>query len=66
MRIVIILAHPNMNSFNHSIADAANEELVANGHETLPFDRNSWELEVVTGQTLRRGKLSGAGISGPG
>ena len=47
MRIVIILAHPNKNSFNHSIADAANEELVANGHETILHDLYSEGFDPI-------------------
>jgi putative NADPH-quinone reductase len=33
MRISIILGHPKSGSFNHAIAAAAREQLLANGHE---------------------------------
>jgi NAD(P)H dehydrogenase (quinone) len=38
MKILIILAHPEKNSFNHAIAYSAEEELRANGYETIFHD----------------------------
>jgi putative NADPH-quinone reductase len=33
MKVSVILAHPDKNSFNHAIARAAAETLISNGHE---------------------------------
>jgi NAD(P)H dehydrogenase (quinone) len=38
MRILIILAHPDANSFNHAIADTCNRRLIKNGHSTKYHD----------------------------
>ncbi len=38
MRILLILAHPNPGSFNHAIAAAAREALIAGGHEVVLHD----------------------------
>lgn len=38
MRIVIVIAHPNANSFNHAIAQTASKTLVDNGHEVFFHD----------------------------
>lgn len=38
MKVLIILAHPDKKSFNHAIANSVQEELIANGHETLFHD----------------------------
>ncbi len=38
MKISIILAHPNKNSFNHAIAETAMEALKQNGHELYFHD----------------------------
>lgn len=38
MRILVVLAHPDRNSFNHAIANAANTELMEIGHETIFHD----------------------------
>ncbi len=38
MKISIILAHPNVGSFNHAIAEAAGSALVGSGHEVSFHD----------------------------
>ena len=38
MNIVVIVAHPNMKSFNRAIADAAAEKLRRNGHNVIFHD----------------------------
>ena len=38
MKILVILAHPDKNSFNHAIAEAASKTLVENGHEVAFHD----------------------------
>ena len=38
MKILIILAHPDNNSFNHAIADASRDRLIANGHSVAYHD----------------------------
>ena len=38
MRISVILAHPNKESFNHAIAAAAVQTLKQNGHEVYFHD----------------------------
>jgi NAD(P)H dehydrogenase (quinone) len=38
MRISVILAHPDRQSFNHAIADAAMDEIEQNGHTVLYHD----------------------------
>ena len=38
MKILVILAHPEKNSFNHAVADAVVKNLVENGHEVTFHD----------------------------
>ncbi|MDD1752175.1 MAG: NAD(P)H-dependent oxidoreductase [Methanotrichaceae archaeon] len=38
MRVLVILAHPNLGSFNHAIAEASVETLRQNGHEVFFHD----------------------------
>ena len=38
MKISLILAHPDKGSFNHSMANAARDRLVENGHEVVFHD----------------------------
>ncbi len=38
MGILVVLAHPDPNSFNHAIARMAVETLQANGHEVIYHD----------------------------
>ena len=38
MNILIILAHPDENSFNHAIAEVCRERLIENGHQVVFHD----------------------------
>jgi NAD(P)H dehydrogenase (quinone) len=38
MKILLLLAHPNINSFNHAIAHACRDQLMANGHTVIYHD----------------------------
>lgn len=38
MQLVVILAHPNRDSFNHAIAQAALATLRENGHQVIFHD----------------------------
>lgn len=38
MKIVVVLAHPQPGSFNHAIAQAATEQILANGHAVVVHD----------------------------
>lgn len=38
MKILIILAHPDENSFNHAIADTCRDRLITNGHSVIYHD----------------------------
>jgi len=38
MKVLVVLAHPNGDSFNHAIADAATKALKENGHEVVFHD----------------------------
>ena len=38
MNIVLVLAHPNKDSFNHAIAAACSDRLVDNGHHVITHD----------------------------
>ena len=38
MNILLILAHPNKNSFNHAIAQTCHDRLLANGHTVVLHD----------------------------
>ncbi len=56
MRISVILGHPDKDSFNNSIANAAVETLVNNGHEV--FFHNLYEENfnpVITSQEIPKG-----------
>lgn len=47
MNILIILGHPNKNSFNHAIANACISAIEANGHEALFHDLYAENFEPV-------------------
>ena len=47
MRISIILAHPNRQSFNHAIARAACEALVQLGHQVILHDLYAEKFDPV-------------------
>ncbi|WP_319584722.1 NAD(P)H-dependent oxidoreductase [uncultured Pseudodesulfovibrio sp.] len=59
MRILLILAHPDPNSFNHALAAAALDSLKQNGHEAIchdlyaeGFDPLLPAVEIARGATL--------------
>lgn len=47
MKISVILAHPDKNSFNHAIADTAVEELQKHGHEVRFHDLYEEEFDPL-------------------
>lgn len=47
MNILIILAHPDKNSFNHAVARAAVEKLVSNGHKVMFHDLYAEKLDPI-------------------
>lgn len=56
MRISVILGHPDKDSFNHSIANAAVETLVNNGHEVFFHDLYEEDFNpVITSQEIPKG-----------
>jgi putative NADPH-quinone reductase len=53
MKVSVILGHPNLNSFNHAIAEAAVNTLKSNGHEVFFHDLYEEKFDpVVTGFEL--------------
>lgn len=55
MRISVILAHPNRESFNHAIAKVTIEALTQNGHEVVFHDLYEEKFDPVlpTGEILK-------------
>jgi NAD(P)H dehydrogenase (quinone) len=47
MKISVILAHPDENSFNHAIANAAVSQLECNGHKVLFHDLHKERFDPV-------------------
>jgi NAD(P)H dehydrogenase (quinone) len=47
MRVVVVLAHPDPNSFNHAIAHTASESLTHAGHEVTLLDLYADEFRVA-------------------
>ncbi len=47
MKISVILAHPNKNSFNHAIAEAVIDQLKQNGHEILFHDLYAEKFDPI-------------------
>ena len=47
MKISVILAHPNKNSFNHAIAEAVIGQLKQNGHEILFHDLYAEKFDPI-------------------
>jgi len=47
MQVSIILGHPRPGSFNHAIAEAAQAELIANGHEVSFHDLHAEGFDPV-------------------
>lgn len=62
MKISVILAHPNEQSFNHAIAHAAVERLKANGHEVALHDlyRENFDPLIVRDEIARNATLTEA------
>jgi len=55
MRILLILAHPDANSFNHAIAAAARRALAENGHRTIFHDLCAEEFDpLLPGREIPR------------
>ena len=59
MQILLVIGHPNPESFNHAIAQAAVDTLLANGHEVIyhdlyqeRFDPFLWTDEIPKGAKL--------------
>jgi NAD(P)H dehydrogenase (quinone) len=59
MKISVILAHPDKNSFNYAIAEAAVQALKENGHEVAYHDlyREKFPPVIPTEEIPRRAKL---------
>jgi len=56
MIVSVILAHPREGSFNHAIARAAVERLMANGHTAVLHDLYQEEFDpLLTGQEIAKG-----------
>ncbi|OIQ48902.1 FMN-dependent NADH-azoreductase [Pseudodesulfovibrio hydrargyri] len=61
MRILMILAHPDPNSFNHAIAAAARQTLEDNGHQVTFHDlyAEGFDPLLPAGEIARGAKLPG-------
>jgi NAD(P)H dehydrogenase (quinone) len=51
MKISIVLAHPNPNSFNHAIAQTAFDTLISNGHQVNFHDLYAEKFDPVLHQS---------------
>lgn len=62
MRISLILAHPNPASFNHAIAAAAREQLLADGHEVACHDLHAERFDPLlpADELIPRGPMPAA------
>lgn len=47
MRVVVVLAHPDPNSFNHAIASTASASLISAGHEVTLLDLYAEEFRAA-------------------
>ena len=47
MKVSVILAHPDQNSFNHAIADMAVQTLQGSGHEVIYHDLYAEEFDPI-------------------
>ena len=47
MKILVVLAHPDENSFNHAIAQAAVQTLEKNGHEIIKHDLYREKFDAI-------------------
>lgn len=64
MKIVVVLAHPQPGSFNHAIAHAAAERLLANGHTVAVHDLYQEGFDpVLPGGEIARAALLPAAIA---
>lgn len=59
MKVLIILGHPNKNSFNHAIANKCKEKLVENGHSVIFHDLHEERFDpVITSEEIPKdGKI---------
>jgi NAD(P)H dehydrogenase (quinone) len=62
MRILILLAHPKIGSFNHAIADTVIQHLEKNGHEPLFHDLYSEEFDPLLQADELEGDFSPRGL----
>lgn len=51
MRVLIVLGHPDKNSFNHAIADECEEKLIENGHSVIFHDLYEEKFDPVINWT---------------
>ena len=61
MKVSVILAHPNIKSFNHAIANSVNTELVQNGHDVYFHDLYTEKFDAL----LPADEISKEGILPP-
>jgi NAD(P)H dehydrogenase (quinone) len=59
MKVLIILGHPDKNSFNHAIADTCRHQLVENGHSVVFHDlyEEGFNPIIDTVEIPRHGKV---------
>jgi NAD(P)H dehydrogenase (quinone) len=59
MTVLVLLAHPETNSFNHAIASTAVRALVANGHEVIAHDlyQEAFDPILVRGEAPKGAAL---------
>jgi putative NADPH-quinone reductase len=65
MRVVVVVAHPDPNSFNHAIASTACSALSANGHEVTVLDLYAEEFRTAMSPAERRAYHSDRPILDP-
>lgn len=60
MKILIILAHPDKQSFNHAIASVCKERLIENGHSVIFHDLYDEKFDpIITSEEIpRTGKIN--------
>ena len=60
MNLLIILAHPDQNSFNHAIAQTCIEKLKVNGHKVIYHDlhKENFDPILLTKEIPKDGKYS--------
>ena len=57
MRVVVVVAHPDPNSFNHAIASTACSALSANGHEVTVLDLYAEEFRTAMSPAERHAEI---------